>query len=213
MSSIALTGAALTAVGLVATLLAERMESSELRFIAKPSASVGFLIVAVGSGALDSAYGAWILAGLVLSLGGDVLLMFRDLARFRAGLVAFLLGHVAYLAAFAVLGVAATWVAAAAVATAIAAAAVLRWLGPHVDDRMRRPVLAYVVVISVMLVLAVGTRGADHTPLIMWGATLFYVSDLFVARERFMTPSFFNRLVGLPLYYCGQVLLALSVAA
>ncbi len=41
---------------------------------------------------------------------------------------------------------------------------------------------------------------------------LFYLSDLFVARERFVTSAFVNRLVGLPLYYGGQVLLALSVA-
>jgi uncharacterized membrane protein YhhN len=43
------------------------------------------------------------------------------------------------------------------------------------------------------------------------GASLFYLSDLFVARNRFVKKEYVNRLVGLPLYYTGQYLLALSV--
>jgi hypothetical protein len=39
----------------------------------------------------------------------------------------------------------------------------------------------------------------------------FYLSDLFVARQRFVAPAFANRLYGLPLYYLGQFLLAFSV--
>jgi hypothetical protein len=44
--------------------------------------------------------------------------------------------------------------------------------------------------------------------LVLCGAFSFYLSDIFVARQRFVTPSFFNRLAGLPLYYLGQFLLA-----
>ncbi len=212
MTHVAVAGVLVTAAGLSATLVAERADRRGLRFAAKPSASVGFLLVALGSGALETPYGVWILMGLALSLWGDVLLMFRDTARFRAGLAAFLLGHVAYIGAFAVAGVAAAWAGVAAAGAAVVAAAVLRWLLPHVDGGMRRPVLAYVTVISVMVALAAGTQGAGETALIAWGAALFYVSDLFVARERFVTPAFANRLMGLPLYYGGQVLLALSVA-
>jgi uncharacterized membrane protein YhhN len=43
------------------------------------------------------------------------------------------------------------------------------------------------------------------------GASCFYVSDLFVARERFMKKAPINRFLGLPLYYTGQFLLAFSV--
>ena len=42
------------------------------------------------------------------------------------------------------------------------------------------------------------------------GRIFFYISDLFVARNRFLKREFFNRLVGLPLYYTGQFLLAFS---
>jgi uncharacterized membrane protein YhhN len=40
---------------------------------------------------------------------------------------------------------------------------------------------------------------------------LFYVSDIFVARQRFVRTEFLNRRIGLPLYYGGQFMLAFSV--
>jgi hypothetical protein len=43
------------------------------------------------------------------------------------------------------------------------------------------------------------------------GAILFYVSDLAVARHRFIQRSFINRALGLPIYYLGQLLLALTI--
>jgi hypothetical protein len=36
----------------------------------------------------------------------------------------------------------------------------------------------------------------------------FYLSDIFVARQRFVQHSFLNRLIGLPLYYLGQFQIA-----
>ena len=35
-------------------------------------------------------------------------------------------------------------------------------------------------------------------------------ADLFVARERFVSPAFGNRAIGLPLYYAAQILFAVS---
>lgn len=204
-------GVALTVTGLVVTLVAEWAQRRGLLYVAKPAASAGFLVVALGSGAWDSSYGRWILAGLVLSLLGDVFLMFRGPVQFRSGLVSFLLAHVTYGGAFLVAGVSASWALAAGAAALGVAWVVVRWLLPHVDRDMRGPVLAYVVVISVMLSLAIGTLGTGHTALVATGAGLFYVSDLFVARDRFVTPALLNTLIGLPLYYLAQVLLALSV--
>jgi len=43
------------------------------------------------------------------------------------------------------------------------------------------------------------------------GALSFYFSDVFVARDRFLDKEFLNRLIGLPMYYTGQFLLAFSV--
>ena len=47
--------------------------------------------------------------------------------------------------------------------------------------------------------------------LILGGAVAFYLSDLFVARDRFVSEGITNRVIGLPLYYGGQYLLAFSV--
>jgi hypothetical protein len=38
----------------------------------------------------------------------------------------------------------------------------------------------------------------------------FYLSDLAVARDRFVARAFVNRLWGLPLYYAAQILFAVS---
>ena len=78
---------------------------------------------------------------------------------------------------------------------------------------MAAPVVAYVVVISVMVTLAFGSFGDGATLLIPVGATLFFVSDLFVARDKFVAPGTVNRVWGLPLYYGAQILLALSTTS
>jgi uncharacterized membrane protein YhhN len=206
-------GLVLTGSGLVATLIAERVQSRALLHVAKPAASVGFLLVAFASGALDDAYGRWILIGLGFSFVGDVALMIAGPVPFLSGLVSFLLAHLAYAFAFLLAGVSATWVVMAATGALVVALVVWRWLSPHVEDDMKGPVLGYVVVISVMVSLAVGTLGGGLTALIVTGAVLFYVSDLFVARDRFLSPGFANALIGLPLYYIAQVLLAVSIGA
>jgi hypothetical protein len=46
---------------------------------------------------------------------------------------------------------------------------------------------------------------------VLIGAVAFYVSDLAVARQRFVRQQVLNRLWGLPLYYGAQLLLASSI--
>jgi uncharacterized membrane protein YhhN len=76
---------------------------------------------------------------------------------------------------------------------------------------MRLPVVAYVVVISLMLVMATGAAAATGRGAIALGATCFYLSDLHVARHRFVSASFWNKSWGLPLYYAAQLILASTV--
>ena len=85
-------------------------------------------------------------------------------------------------------------------------------LGP-----MKLPVILYIAVISLMTCNAfavLGSTAADFSgrAMVFSGALLFYVSDIFVARQRFIRDDFTNRLVGLPLYYAAQFLLAFSVS-
>ena len=201
---------ALTAAGLAATLIGEQRDLS-LRFVAKPVASAGFLGLALTLGATNSRYGWWILIGLLCGFIGDAALLGTDRSWFLTGLVAFLIGHLLYVVAFLVAGWSAGPTMAATGVAIGAALVVFRWLRPHLPSDMIGPVVAYIVIISAMVTTAVGATAAGASRLILIGAFAFYVSDLAVARNRFVAPGPANRMWGLPLYYLGQVLLAWSV--
>ena len=204
----------LTLAATAGLLAAERAESQRGVWIAKPLAAAGFIGAAWAQGALETPYGVWIFVGLVLSALGDVLLIPKQSQRaFLAGLGSFLLGHVAYTLAFAVRGLDPVTVAVAVVTVLGLGLAVLRRLLAHVPGKMRPPVLAYVVVISAMLACAAGTVGYAGMPAIFVGAFAFYLSDLAVARQRFVQKSFANKAWGLPLYFGAQLVLAWTVAA
>jgi uncharacterized membrane protein YhhN len=204
---------AVTALAVAALLLSEHKESRAGVWLSKPAASCGFLAVALAAGAWESGYGRAIFCGLVLSWLGDVLLIPRAAPRvFLCGVGSFLLGHVAYAVAFLSRGLDAGVFVIAALAAAAAALATLRWLWRHVGADMKPAVVTYIVVISVMLVAALSTHTARSNAWIPIGALGFYLSDLSVARDRFVAPGFLNRAWGLPLYYAAQVILAWSIA-
>lgn len=201
----------LTAVSLAGLLAAEARNNVLLAFVCKPLASTGFVGAALAAGALGTVYGRAVLTALALSWIGDVLLLSKRSGPFLGGLASFLLGHVAFGIAFVLHGTDRLWAFAALAVLIIPALIVDRWLRPHVPADMKIPVRAYIVVITGMLALAAGTRGAGATPLILAGALAFYLSDLSVARDRFIREAFVNRLWGLPLYYGAQLLLASMV--
>lgn len=209
--ALAETGWLVTGFGVAALLLAERGGLARLRAVAKPVASLGFLIAALGFGALGSSYGAIVLAGLVLGALGDVLLLGAGKPFFVAGLVSFLLGHLAYAFAFARLPLSVAHGAAAALVLAVVLAIVGRWIWPHAPE-MRAPIGVYMAVIAAMCAAAIAAGGAGAPAAIPAGAVLFAISDLSVVRDRFISPGFANRAWGLPLYYLAQLLIASSVA-
>ena len=195
-------------VVLVASQLADNPTAAA---VAKLVASSSFLAVALISGALRSSYGRILLSGLVLSGFGDMFLLGRGEALFLAGLVSFLLAHVAYVVAFAYHGLNDKWSIAAVLPIAAISIVVSIWLTPHLPESMVVPVRAYTLVISLMVITAFGARGAGGPLLIPFGAVLFYLSDLSVASLQFTSPEFPNYVWGLPFYYTGQLMLASSV--
>jgi uncharacterized membrane protein YhhN len=205
----------LTIAATAALLVAEWRDSRPGVWLAKPLAALGFVWTALHFGALDSPYGWWILAGLVLSALGDVLLIPRGAkGAFLAGLVAFLLGHVAYAGAFALRGLEIRSMAAAAAPVMGISMLALRHLWPYVQrsaPKLQYPVLVYVAVISTMVVCAAGTVGKAGNVWIGIGAAAFYASDFAVARHRFVGPSFTNKSWGTPLYFGAQLVLATTV--
>jgi uncharacterized membrane protein YhhN len=206
--------AIICALAVAALLVAEYRDSAAGVAVAKPIASAAFLWAGIQAGALAEPYGQFVLGGLVLCALGDVLLIPTDRPRiFRAGILAFLLGHVAYVGAFLHWPLSGTGLAIAAVALGMLVWRVHCWLAPHLKADMRGAVRAYLVVITVMAVIACAATWAGAPPAIAAGATVFLLSDISVARDRFVATGFINRAWGLPLYYGAQLLLAYSASA
>ncbi len=198
-------------VGLAALLVGEVRGGLALRAPSKVVASTAFIGLAVAHGSLGGPTGAWLLAALCLCWLGDVLLLGASRPAFLAGLVAFLLGHAAYVGGFATAGWSPGVAGLAAAVLAVPAGFVFRWLRPKLPPPMVAPVVAYTAVITAMVAGAVGRVADGGSPRILVAAGMFYVSDLAVARNRFVAPGPINRLWGLPLYYGAMALLALGI--
>ncbi len=205
-------GELMTVVGLAGLLFGEWQDNPRLRAVSKPFASLGFIVAAVGFGALESRYGKLVLAGLVLGAIGDVCLLGKAKSAFTAGLVSFLLGHVAYVVAFSTLPISTPQAVVAAAVMTVLMVAIARWVFPHAPD-MRVPIGIYMLVIAVMCVVAIGAGAAGAPWMIPVGAVMFTASDIAVVRDRFVAPGFVNRLWGLPLYYAAQLIIAWSIMA
>ncbi len=209
-------GVGITAVGLLGTLYADYRESVTLRWVAKPLASIGFLIIAFAPLA-DGLTLNPLHVGLALSAVGDVALVPRFKRSFLVGLGCFALAHVAYTAYFVLAitdepGIQTVAVGAVAFIAFMAIGhRIWKWLEPHTGS-MRIPVRVYVLLVSLMAISAVtyATLPGVEFALAPLGAVLFYLSDLSVARDRFIGHSFTNKLWGLPLYYLGVVLIAVA---
>jgi uncharacterized membrane protein YhhN len=201
--------AAIMAVAVAVLVAAERAGRRAMVLAAKPIASIGFVVVALSRFEGGRTYDAWVMLALLLCLAGDVLLLFTR--AFPAGLAAFLLAHAAFTVAFAAALPPPAWPVVWTLPLLAASGAAARFLSPHLG-RLRAAVLAYVAVITVMvwgaLSVALTGRGPWWTAL---GAVLFYSSDLAVAADRFVRRAFVHRTWGLPAYYLGQFLLALTV--
>ncbi len=201
------------AVGVFIALAGERYSNRLAGAAGKLVAASAYIAAAWSAGAAGTHYGQVLLLGMAFCWMGDLLLVSnKSRILFLLGLTSFLFGHLAYIGAFATRGVSYPAALGAGLVMALFAWFVLRWLNPHLDKRMRGPVWLYVLAISVMMAMAVGVYASDGNWLIPLGALLFLLSDLAVARDRFIAPGFINRAWGLPVYFCGQLVLAFSVA-
>ncbi len=185
-------------------------------YLFKPLSTLGVIAVALLSFLVPGSQTAFTLGialGLVLSLGGDVALMFRSNRAFRIGLVLFLLAHIVYSVVFTVPnGFHRQDLISGAVLLALAVPIYL-YLRPGLGG-LKGPVILYILVICFMVNRAVSAFwGEAFTQTQAWlmstGALLFWLSDLMLAINRFRHP-FRAESLSLFLYYGGQLLIALS---
>ena len=200
---------------LAGLLFAELKGVAWVRLAFKAPLSALFVLTALLQPGAGSTFGLLMIAGLLLCLVGDLCLALAGEGSFKLGLASFLAGHLVYLAAFSWLEPPLSWLTWRTLVVAAVSGAAFLWLRPHLG-RLQLPVLAYVVAIGLMVsaawaLFAAPTLSPRGPTLIFLGAVLFYLSDLFVARDRFVSPGWINRFLGLPLYYAGQFLLAFSI--
>lgn len=199
-------------VAVVGLLLAEKSGSRWGIWLAKPVAAGAYVWAALTWGALETSYGRWVLLGLVLCFWGDVLLIPKNRRSwFRAGIIAFLSGHLAYIAAFLSLPTGKMGLLVGIFMAASLAWFVMSWLGPKLPGGFRRLVVIYVAVICSMLVAAYAAAEGSGVWGIAFGSSLFAISDISVARDRFVAKAFVNRSWGLPMYFAAQLILASTV--
>jgi len=206
-------------VAVVLLIRAELLEKRQQVYVTKPAATVLVILAALlslWSRDKNLTYTVGVLVGLVLSLGGDVALMFgEDRRAFAAGLGLFLLAHVSYTAVFIALGRCSILDVVSLPLLTIAGVAFYSLIRRNLGS-LRWPVIAYMVVISVMVSRAVSTLASPifwtgQAVMVALGAFLFYISDVILAANRFWRPLKYNRIL-LAFYYAGQLLLALAAS-
>ncbi len=161
----------------------------------------------------------WLLLALFFSLAGDVFLMLPG-NLFIPGLVSFLLAHVAYIMALWIslppFGLASLMVILMVAVTSLQIyrriAAGLHRSG---ETGMKIPVLLYTTVISVMVIFALLTLVSSgwenyRAILLSAGALLFYISDTWLAWDRFVEPLKHLDLRVMVSYHLAQICLCLG---
>ena len=158
-----------------------------------------------------SAYIPLIAGGLAFALIGDILLMLPE-SRFVLGIGSFAAMHALYLAAF-ISAAGLVLVNPSTIPLLLFTVIMTRFLWPGLRKSLQIPVLAYVVLITIMTIQAIGAAvQSEGTGLAIAaaGAILFLVSDSMLAINRFRVPFRSAQAMVLSTYWLGQWLIALS---
>ena len=189
-------------------ICAEYAKRRRLIYVFKPLTTT--LILLICATRATSGYAAFILAGLLCSLIGDIFLMLPQ-DRFIPGLLSFLGAHIFYIAAFtAGSGFRVSFLLFVPAALGVA---LFMKLLPHVALPLKIAVILYMLVILTMFWQALEQAGLVFTPrtiLMLCGAALFTISDSALAYNRFVAPFRHAPLVVLGTYYAAQWCLASS---
>lgn len=177
--------------------------------VTKPLTTLLVIAIAATSGAPADRLVPAVVA-LALCLVGDIALM-NVVDKFVVGLAAFLLGHLAFIVVFVNTGLDSTTLAGIAlVLSALLATgpgqAIVRGATVH-DAALRRPVLAYLAIISLMTVFAWGTSNTW----IVVGATLFVISDTVLGWRQFVRERAWMPVTVMITYHGAIACLALSL--
>lgn len=162
----------------------------------------------------DFARNGWFaLAAIVFSMAGDFLLLFPS--RFVLGLFLFVLAHIGYIIGF---NIPFPHISLPVVALAILVIIPASWLYRRIRAgliekglrRLRKPVQAYMVILSLMFLSGFSTLFRPEWPLnaallVAGGAALFATSDSLLAWNKFVHPLRTRRVGYMIAYHLGQM--------
>jgi uncharacterized membrane protein YhhN len=207
------------ATAVVLLIRAEFLEQRRKIYVVKPVSTLIVIVVALVSlwePTRNLTYTIGVLLGLLFSMGGDIALMFQENRKaFTVGLALFLVAHIIYTVVFFALGRFSTWDILTTVVLLVAGVGFYRLMAPNLGS-MKGPVIAYMLIISLMVSRALSTLaspvfGTGQAVMVAIGALMFFLSDIILAANRFWRSWRYHR-VSLGFYYGGQLLIALAAS-
>jgi uncharacterized membrane protein YhhN len=181
-------------------------------YIFKPVAALSFVFISFKLGALESGYGRLILFSLALCAVGDILLLNRKLKiSFFCGMLVFAIAHLLFSLSF----IKSSTFDFASLVTFLPLIMILgcinfMYLLPRMPHKFKPFILLYGLAIFMMITSAYTFMYEQK--LILIAAIFFVLSDIFVAKDRFIKRSTKNALLITPLYFAAQGLFAFSVS-
>jgi alkenylglycerophosphocholine/alkenylglycerophosphoethanolamine hydrolase len=194
----------------------------KIETIAKPATMVLLFIYLAVAGGFGATPLIFFGLGIFFSLAGDIFLMGVSDRWFLPGLAAFLLAHGSYIIGlntpFALSSP--LWATCIGILLAITAGRVLRRILTGVREKGLQelvvPVMVYGTVITLMLLSAILTFyrlgwKTSASGLVSLGAILFYLSDIILAWNKFVTPINYGRVMNMIAYHLGQIALITGI--
>ena len=202
----------LTIIAAIIHIRAEFFGPRILVYVFKPLMTILLIFISVfADGHQPDIYRIAIIIGLIFSLFGDMFLMFPD-TRFLAGLVSFLVAHLAYIFAFTS-DIGFGFSLYLALPLFFTGGLIFNFLSPGLGN-MKIPVLFYVTAIIVMAWQAWERWEVFNDTFTLFagiGALFFILSDSLIAVNRFKIPFQSARFWILSTYLFAQMLIAFSV--
>lgn len=176
-------------------LLSELFANSVAIYVTKPLLllSLAYIFFQNTNLQRNRSFARWLMAGLLFSCGGDILLMFTDGGTgtffFISGLSSFLLAHLCYVLAFwqyQPRGIQMDWVTV--LFFYILASSLVIYLWPVLDSILKVAISIYALAISTMGIFAFGMYrklSFKAASFLLFGALCFIFSDSMIALNKF----------------------------
>jgi alkenylglycerophosphocholine hydrolase len=209
------------AISAVADWVAVIYRWKNVEYVFKPITMIALLVAAfcLAPARTDVAFRVFFLLGLFFSLLGDIALMLPNEGWFLPGLVAFLFGHLGYIRGFNINPpppLALILAPAIVLLNLIVLRRLVDGLVAQGKDSLRIPVVVYGVVLSLTLASAWSTIfrplwSMTARVAAVLGGTLFFVSDLMLAWDRFVRRSRLLHVLVIITYHLAQFALVFTL--